>query len=220
MSTASRKTPRPPARRTPRQARAHSTVAVILEAALDVLRRHGLAGFNTNRIAERAGVSIGTLYGYFPNKQTILIALARQLLQADGQAVLAALRSDHLTVRDVGAGGHDGHDPVRRIVRALFARHRDEPRLRRTLLSVYLGAGLAGDDDAQVRAQVAAIAAHPGGPLAGRTLSETQLFVISRAVLGIARGLVEDAGTPPGSQRTVEDETVRLVQAYLALAAR
>ena len=53
-----------------------------------------MPGFNTNRIAARAGVSIGTLYGYFPNKQSILIALARQLLQGDGQAVLSALQAD------------------------------------------------------------------------------------------------------------------------------
>ena len=189
-------------------------MAVILQAAWDVLRQHGLAGFNTNRIAARAGVSIGTLYGYFPNKQSILTALARQLLQGDGQAVLSALQAD----ATVPPTGDACDDPVRRIVRVLFARHSAEPRLRRALLSVYLGAGLADDDDAQVRAQIAAIASHPRGPLVGHALSEAQLFVISRAVLGIARGLVEDAQTLPASQGALEDEAVRLVHSYLTLA--
>jgi AcrR family transcriptional regulator len=188
--------------------RAHETLAVILEAAWLLLQQRGLAGFNTNRIAERAGVSIGTLYGYFPNKQAILVALARRLLQADRQAVADALE----------AAAAQGADPVRCIVRVLFQRHRQDAGLRRTLLSAYLGAGLAGDDAEQVRAQVGHIVSHPGGPLAGRSLTEAQLFVVSRAVLGVARALTEDAEALPVSDQALEDESVRLVRAYLAVA--
>lgn len=195
-------------RRSPRQERAHETVAVILDAAWQLLQQ-GLSGFNTNRIAERAGVSIGTLYGYFPNKQSILVALARRLLKADRQALADALQ----------AASEQNTDPVRCIVRALFQRHRLDVGLRRTLLSAYFGAGLAADDAEQVRAQVAMIAAHPGGPLGGLSLTEAQLFVISRAVLGVARALTEDAEALPVSDQALEDEAVRLVRAYLAVAA-
>jgi AcrR family transcriptional regulator len=65
-------------RRTPRQARAQATVDSILEAAAQVLQRCGAEGFNTNAVAERAGVSIGTLYQYFPDKDAILVAVARR----------------------------------------------------------------------------------------------------------------------------------------------
>lgn len=208
--TAQRKKAAPLTRRSPRQVRAHETLAVILEAAWRLLQQQGVAGFNTNRIAERAGVSIGTLYGYFPNKQSILVALARQLLQADRQAVAQALEA---------AESAQGADPVRAIVRVLFQRHRQDAGLRRTLLSAYIGAGLAGDDAEQVRTQVGQIVSHPRGPLAGRSLSDAQLFVISRAVLGIARALTEDAEALPASDQMLEDEAVRLVHAYLAIAA-
>ena len=208
MST-QRKKANPLTRRSPRQVRAHETLAVILEAAWRLLRQQGLAGFNTNRIAERAGVSIGTLYGYFPNKQSILVALARRLLQADRQAVADALE----------AVVAQGADPVRAIVRVLFQRHRQDAGLRRILLSAYIGAGLAGDDAEQVRAQVGHIVSHPRGPLAGRSLTDAQLFAVSRAVLGIARALTEDAGALPASDQALEDEAVRLVHAYLAVAA-
>lgn len=207
--TALRKKAPPLTRRSPRQVRAHETLAVILEAAWLLLQQRGLAGFNTNRIAERAGVSIGTLYGYFPNKQSILVALARRLLQADRQAVADALET----------AAAQGADPVRCIVRVLFQRHRQDAGLRRTLLSAYLGAGLAGDDAEQVRAQVGHIVSHPGGPLAGRSLTEAQLFVVSRAVLGVARALTEDAEALPVSDQALEDESVRLVRAYLDVAA-
>ena len=63
-----------PARRRPVQQRSHRTVEAIFEATAQVLLESGEAGLTTNRIAERAGVSIGTLYQYFPNKEAILAA--------------------------------------------------------------------------------------------------------------------------------------------------
>lgn len=57
------------------QKRSQATVDAILTAATRVLSRESLAGFNTNRVAEVAGVSIGSLYQYFPNKAAIVVAL-------------------------------------------------------------------------------------------------------------------------------------------------
>src|ERR1700722_1032131 len=74
-------------RKAAKQERAQLTVEAILEAASQVFERHGYAHASTNRIAERAGVSIGSLYQYFPNKDAILVALARRHL-TDGMAVL------------------------------------------------------------------------------------------------------------------------------------
>jgi AcrR family transcriptional regulator len=65
-------------RKTPRQQRSTETVNVILEAAARVLERHGLAGFTTNAVAERAGVSIGSLYQYFPSKEALTATLIRR----------------------------------------------------------------------------------------------------------------------------------------------
>ncbi len=62
-------------RKTPLQRRSAETVAVILEAAARILELHGFEGFNTNAIAERAGVSIGSLYQYFRSKEALLSAL-------------------------------------------------------------------------------------------------------------------------------------------------
>ena len=61
----------------------------------------------------------------------------------------------------------------------------------------------------QVRAQVGHIVSHPRGPLAGRSLTDAQLFVVSRAVLGVARALTEDAGALPVSDPALEDEAVK-----------
>lgn len=63
------------ARRIPRQHRSRQTVEAVLAAVPLVVKRHGTASITTNRIAEVAGVSIGSLYQYFPNKRSVFGAL-------------------------------------------------------------------------------------------------------------------------------------------------
>src|SRR6266446_11005229 len=78
-------------RRIPQQARAGETVSLILEATAQILEAGGLAAFTTNAVAGRAGVSIGTLYQYFANKNALIHALAERELQAALGRVRAAL---------------------------------------------------------------------------------------------------------------------------------
>ena len=65
-------------RRIPEQTRAKATCDAILTAAAHVLEVGGETAFTTNRVADRAGVSIGSLYQYYPNKESILVALAER----------------------------------------------------------------------------------------------------------------------------------------------
>ncbi|WP_191488488.1 TetR family transcriptional regulator [Pseudomonas sp. FEN] len=62
-------------RKQPRQARSNDLVASILQAAIQVLAKEGMQRFTTTRVAERAGVSVGSVYQYFPNKAAILFRL-------------------------------------------------------------------------------------------------------------------------------------------------
>ena len=62
-------------RKRPKQARSTELVAAILDAAIQVLAKEGAQRFTTARVAERAGVSVGSLYQYFPNKASILFRL-------------------------------------------------------------------------------------------------------------------------------------------------
>ena len=62
-------------RKTPIQARSTVTVESISEAAIQVLLSHGAERLTTTRVADRAGVSVGTLYQYYPNKQSLLFAV-------------------------------------------------------------------------------------------------------------------------------------------------
>lgn len=74
-------------RKSPRQGRSIATVNAIFEATLQVLRTDGPARLNTTRVARRAGVSVGTLYQYFPNKQALLFAALERHLAMLADAI-------------------------------------------------------------------------------------------------------------------------------------
>lgn len=78
-------------RKRPSQGRSRETVAAILDGAARVFEERGYAAGTTNRIAERAGVSIGSLYEYFPNKDAIVVALAERELEREQEALLTVV---------------------------------------------------------------------------------------------------------------------------------
>jgi AcrR family transcriptional regulator len=78
-------------RKKPIQGRSKATVDAVLMAAAHILEERGLAGFNTNAVAVRAGVSIGSLYQYFPSKDAILVALMEQSLAVFSETLAEAI---------------------------------------------------------------------------------------------------------------------------------
>jgi AcrR family transcriptional regulator len=107
-------------RKAPRQARALITHDAIVEAAAHIIATGGLAAFNTNAVAERAGVSIGSLYQYFPNKDALMVALIRHQQTQQLDTLKAA----------VGAvKGGDLESVVRALIRAAMQHHRDDSLL-------------------------------------------------------------------------------------------
>ena len=81
------------ARKVPGQARSRETVSVILEASARILESDGPRDFNTNAIAVKAGVSVGSLYQYFPNKDAIVLALIGSYEEVLQNAVLEAVQA-------------------------------------------------------------------------------------------------------------------------------
>ena len=78
-------------RKRPIQRRSQATVDAILDAAAQVLRKKGYAKTTTNGIAERAGVSIGSLYEYFPNKDAVFATLQEKLHRAQLDSVIGQI---------------------------------------------------------------------------------------------------------------------------------
>lgn len=81
-------------RKQPQQARSAELVAAILEAAVQVLAKEGAQRFTTARVAEKAGVSVGSLYQYFPNKAAILFRLQSDEWRQTTELLHAILADD------------------------------------------------------------------------------------------------------------------------------
>ena len=82
-------------RKKPQQRRSHATIDTIFEATIQVLLANGFDKITTIQIAERAGVSIGSLYQYFPNKRALLAAIVGRHVGGVVDATIAACKSVH-----------------------------------------------------------------------------------------------------------------------------
>ena len=190
------------ARRTPRQTRSQRTVDAILFAASHILRREGAGGVTTDRVARAAGVSIGSLYQYFANKEAILAALRAR----HGDWLAAETRAGI----ERGAGQATLRDAVRASIAHVVAAHRPEFKLRDA--AAY--APLTSDQFAIFRdGTVAFLRAHPDQI---RPLDvELAASVITRAVEALVFGMSRDE--PHWlAHPSFADEVTELVVNYLA----
>lgn len=189
-------------RKLPVQQRSAATVDCILEAAAHILEREGLGGFSTNAVARRAGISIGSLYQYFPSKEAITSALVlraherivegmRGLIRdTDGQDVAAAI--DAMLAMVIG-----GEPRSPRLSHILEA---EEHRLAKT------AAILAAE--AEIDALNRVFFARLVDPA---RCDDRQLATSATEVIAIVRALLEE-----GARDGIEDRLRRTVIGYLA----
>ncbi len=201
-----RTTKRP--RKQPRQARAQVTVNAILEATIQVLEREGLDAATTTRIAEVAGVSVGTLYQYFSHRDAILDALQ------DREFELAIALMEE--VLSQGNLGKSARETVTAAVRGLAKLYARAPGLHRVLAME--GLRVAKTErvhafDLRVIAIVRHFLAATRAPTR-RTNVDAAAFVVFQSVRAtmLASLLERPAGL---DERILVDEVVDLVLRYL-----
>src|SRR5512136_1937875 len=113
--------------REPVQERSRATVEHLLAAAAQVFEEHGYAAGTTNRIAKRAGLSIGTLYQYFPSKEAIAVVLLERHIEETGREL-------HEWVGHTVAERHSLHGALRDYIEGMLSMHSGRPRLQHILL--------------------------------------------------------------------------------------
>jgi AcrR family transcriptional regulator len=124
-------------RRRPVQGRSQATVEALLEAAAQILARHGAEAATTNAIAERAGVSIGSLYQYFADREALVDELtARHIAQMQAVMLGVLQEPEARAIREQAV----------RIVRAILAAHRVNPRLHQALHQLLPVRGMSAID--------------------------------------------------------------------------
>jgi AcrR family transcriptional regulator len=202
-------------RRPPLQKRSRDTVRAILDAAARIFAARGYAGATTNHIAALAGVSIGSLYEYFPNKDALLVALLEEHLAA-AEALLSRTAAEALA-----APRGELRAVVERFVRAMVALHSYDPALHRVLfeeapLSPRVRQRLAGIEN-RLTARVATwCREHPGVRRKNAALAAA---IVVQTVEALTHTLVVHRHASLDVDACV-DEVVTLVTAYLTTGVR
>lgn len=198
----------PDARRSPIQSRSKATVEALLDATAQVLVAEGYDRASTNRIARRAGVSIGTLYQYFSSKE----ALVRALVQRHTAEMLALLAAHVGDLRDAPLP-----EAIRTYVRAMLRAHAVAPDLHRVLVHEAIQScfDCIQDSDARARALVRVFLAHRQAEIRPRDL-DTATFVLVTSVEAVTHAAVlTGLAADPARLARLEDELVALVTSYL-----
>ena len=138
-------------RKSPTQARSQATCDAIVRAAELVLGEHGADGLTTTRVAKKAGVSVGSLYQYFPNKGALVAALIERYMQQLREAFLEVLQAAAALPLEMMIGG---------ILRMLTATVRAQGRgVHRPLLDQFSAVGLARLAETNLERYIDALAA-------------------------------------------------------------
>jgi AcrR family transcriptional regulator len=173
-------------RREPRQSRSRQTVDAVLGAVPRVIRREGVDAVTTNRIAEAAGVSIGSLYQYFPDKQAIFSALHERHVEDVRQVIERAMAARSTSLDEL----------TRTLVEGLANLHAAEPELHE-LVSEQVPQGPSGFRRA-LRKTFERV-----------TSSERMLFVLPNVIEALVHGISQRP--LPIAAASVRDEAVQTV---------
>ena len=196
-------------RKTPLQARSTATVEAITEATIQVLLRHGAQRLTTTRVAERAGVSVGTLYQYYPNKQSLLFAVLEHHMNNVAARVEAACESAC-------------HKPLAEMIREMVEAFVDA-KMERADISVALyrvSADVGGPALIKRISQRSRKAVEAMLQTAADAKSPSDKFAVDimlAAMAGAIRSLLEDAPSP-GTVRKLREQLVLLCQSYMMAA--
>ena len=193
--------------RKPRQERSRYKVELILEATMQLLEKHGIEQLTTNAVAATAGVSIGTLYQYFPNKQAIFDALADREIAAMSVRVMAAMEDASIAT------------PQRRIaavVGAVAQSYGQRHRAHRLVATHSLrGSGRLAPLLSRLMAFLAT-----QGPAGGPTgpIDPADAFVLTHAFAGVLRAMIGEGADAP-RQKEIEQSLVWMVISFFGLRA-
>jgi AcrR family transcriptional regulator len=199
--------PRLSPRKAPRQSRSQATVTAILDATAHILIGRGFAAASTNAVAERAGVSVGSLYQYFPNKDALVSALrvrhGEQMMAVIQRALTKAMDA---TLVDALAG----------LVEATVEAHRVDADLHR-VLEEQLGSmdvdALHDEYTDVMEDRIVALLVRHRDEIGAPDL-KLAAFMLMRAAHGLIHAIVRER--PKGiSLKQATQEIVSMMTAYL-----
>ena len=194
-------------RKTPKQGRAAETVETILDATAQLLEKSELREVSTNHIARKAGVSIGTLYQYFSNKDELLWSLAKREYIRIARELIQQI--DKVSAESMP-------ETSRAIVKLLIARFANEKMIKRLSVLVSTRRAQRGGGEEPLLAAIAEALANKLGLVQRMSLEQTKIysFIVTRSLLGTLRSASRTDLEMMKSQE-FEDQLVILMTAYI-----
>jgi len=191
------------------QERSRATVDALVEATARILVREGFEKTSTNRIAEIAGVSVGSLYQYFPGKEALVAAV----IDRHNEEIMAIVRATLIEVADMPI-----EKAVRRLVTVAIDAHRINPKLHRVLAEQIPRAGKLDVEafNREVHSLIRAYLDSHRKEIRKIDL-DVATFVCVSAIEAIAHNMVlnQAEALPEKMVRTLVDETTRMVVGFL-----
>jgi AcrR family transcriptional regulator len=191
-------------RREPKQRRSRQTVDDVLEAVRLVVKRHGTQAITTNRIAEAAGVSVGSLYQYFPDKRAIFTALHDRHVD-DVRQVIGQTTADYASA--------PLQEFTRELVRGLVNVHAEAAELHQ-IVSSAVPEGALGFKNA-LHHTFERILSRAEQKRYSLEETERMLFVLPRMVESLVHGAVHQARAAL-SRDGAGSEAIRTVLVYVS----
>ena len=196
-------------RKIPVQARSAVTVEAIAEATIQVLLSHGAERLTTTRVAERAGVSVGTLYQYYPNKQSLLFAVVEDHLEKLAAAIADACVRAH-------------HQPLSEMVKKMVEAFVDAKMKRADISAAIcrIAPGIGGSamlKRTTEHLQQAIEAMIQTAPDANSLPEKFTLEMMLAAMSGVMRYALQPEASPE-MVRNLREHLVLLCQSYMAVA--
>ncbi|WGD56221.1 TetR/AcrR family transcriptional regulator [Bradyrhizobium sp. CB1650] len=192
------------------QNRSRATVDALIEATARILVREGFEKASTNRIAELAGVSVGSLYQYFPSKEALVAAVIDRHNQEIMLVVRAALAE---------ASALPIEKAVRKLVTVAIEAHQIDPKLHRVLAEQIPRTGQLKDVEAFNREILVLVGAYLESRRSELRKIDPGLaaFVCVSAIEAVAHNAVLNQADTLSDKmvRTLVDETTRMVVGYL-----
>ena len=171
-------------KRTPRQARSRALVDAILIATENVLEEAGLDGMTTARVAEVAGVSVGSLYQYFPSKEALAAAVVERRVEQDWRRFQEAIER----TRGQGAQALIGE-----LTRSAYEAWAERPRLYGALVSALERV----ERSATVEATMARMGAALAAAIEGAPGVRADAAAAVRIAMSASQGVLRDAAADP-----------------------
>ncbi|RXH25448.1 TetR family transcriptional regulator [Bradyrhizobium nanningense] len=192
------------------QARSRATVDALIEATARILVHDGFEKASTNRIAEIAGVSVGSLYQYFPSKEALVAAV----IERHNEEIMGIVRTALTEVADLPID-----KAVRRLVTVAIEAHRINPKLHRVLAEQIPRTGQLKDIEAfnrEVQTLVRTYLESRRKEMRKVDL-DVATFICVSAIEAVAHNTVLNGAEMLSEKtvRTLVDETTRLVVGYL-----